>query len=144
MRNAERVRELDDVVDQLRQLGTPELAERVRQVADDLRQQEQAPPMDLITTGEAAELLGVRSINTIKRWARDGLLEGYRRGGRMMVSRASIQRLVEAPAVAEQRAFEHDLAAAVAPFEGPDNEPLPTSATWEGRKPWEHQRAAAS
>jgi hypothetical protein len=59
-------------------------------------------------------------------------------------SRTSVQRLVDAPAVADQRAFERDLAAAIAPFEGPDDEELPTSATWEGRKPWEHQHAPAS
>jgi excisionase family DNA binding protein len=143
MQNAERVRELDHVAEQIRRLGAPDLAEKVRQVADDLRQADLAAAHDLITTGAAAELLGVRSINTIKRWVRDGLLKGYRRGGRVLVSRASAQRMADAPAIAEQRAFEQSLAEAIAPFENLPDEELPTSATWEGRKPWERRRAPA-
>lgn len=42
--------------------------------------------------GAAARGLGVRSINTIKRWAREGRLDGVRRGGRLLVSAASVQR----------------------------------------------------
>jgi len=148
MLNAERVRKLEEVVDRLRKLGTPDLAEQVRQVANDLRHEEQPVSPDLITTGDATELLGVRSINTIKRWAREGLLDGYRRGGRVLVTRASVQRMADAPAVADQRAFERDVTAALAPFDGPSGEglegqDLATSATWEGRKPWEHTHGTA-
>src|SRR5271167_676170 len=88
----------------------------------------------LITTGEAARLLGVRSINTIKRWAIDGVLEGFRRGGRILVSRRSVERLVGSPPLAEQKKFEADQEEALAPFDVGDDEPLPTSAM-SGRKP---------
>jgi excisionase family DNA binding protein len=143
MQNTERIRELDSVAEEIRLLGAPELAEKVRQVADDLRQADQPAPQDLLTTGEAAELLGVQSINTIKHWVQEGLLDGYRRGGRILVTRASVQRMADAPAVAEQRAFERDLADALAPFESLPDEHLPTTATWEGRKPWEQHDGAA-
>ena len=138
MRNTERVQALENVVKQLHQRGASDLAAKVRLVADDLRAEEQPITFDLITTGDAAELLGVRSINTIKRWVREGLLEGHQRGGRVMVTRASVQRLVDAPPVAEQQAFERDLASTIAPFEGREgDDELPTSDTWDGRKPWD-------
>ena len=144
LRNTERVQELDNVVEQLRQRGAPDLAAKVRQVADDLRAGGQPAPMDLITTGEAAELLGVRSINTIKRWVREGLLEGHQRGGRVMVNRASVQGMVDAPPVSAQQAFERDLARTMEAFEGREgDDELPTSDTWDGRKPWNHPHAPA-
>ena len=43
------------------------------------------------------------------KWARDGLLEGYRRGGRVLVTRQSVERFVSHPTVAEERAYERDL-----------------------------------
>jgi hypothetical protein len=48
---------------------------------------------DWITTGEAARMLGVRSINTIKRLIRDGRLTAIRPGGHYRVSRADIERM---------------------------------------------------
>jgi hypothetical protein len=45
-----------------------------------------------MTTGQAARALGIASLNTIKSWVRAGLLEGFQRGGRVMVSRASVER----------------------------------------------------
>lgn len=46
-----------------------------------------------ITTGEAARMLGVRSINTIKRLIRDGRLTAIRPGGHYRVSRADVERM---------------------------------------------------
>lgn len=138
MRNHERVRELNEVAEELRRSGDRRLAEKVSQVMEDLRQETPAPD-ELMTTGEAAELLGVRSINTIKRWVRDGLLAGYRRGGRVLVTRSSMLKMKDGPTVAEQRTFERRLDAAVQPFEDTEEADLPTSATWEGRRPWEER-----
>ena len=137
MRNAERVRELEEVAEELRRSGDAGLAEKVHRVMEDLRQDTLPARDDLMTTGEAAELLGVRSINTIKRWVKDGLLAGYRRGGRVLVTRSSVLEMADAPTVAEQRAFERRLDAAVQPFEGREENDLPASATWDGRWPWE-------
>jgi hypothetical protein len=75
-------------------------------------------------------------------------LEGYRRGGRTLVSRASVQSIVDAPPVTVQQVFERELDAALEPFEPLEGEHLSqkdisASATWEGRRPWERSRAAS-
>lgn len=46
-----------------------------------------------VTTGEAARMLGVRSINTIKRLIRDGRLTAIRPGGHYRVSRDDVERM---------------------------------------------------
>jgi excisionase family DNA binding protein len=56
-----------------------------------------------VTTGEAARMLGVRSINTIKRLIRDGRLIAIRPGGHYRVSRADLQRLTEGHPSASSR-----------------------------------------
>lgn len=139
MQNTERVRELEEVVAELRRAGDSGLAERIHRVTEDLRNEGSPTANDLMTTGEAAELLGIRSINTIKRWVKDGLLSGYRRGGRVLVTRSSVLQMADAPTVADQRKFEHELDAAVQPFEGPVTQDLALSTVWEGRRPWEHR-----
>jgi len=51
-----------------------------------------------ITTGEAARLLQVGSINTVKRWAREGKLHYRRPGGeqgRMQIERSSVESLLQ-------------------------------------------------
>ncbi len=51
-----------------------------------------------ITTGEAARLLQVGSINTVKRWAREGKLRYRRPGGeqgRMQIERSSVESLLQ-------------------------------------------------
>lgn len=61
---------------------------------------------DWITTGEAARRLGIRSVNTVKRWVRIGLLVGWRPdGGWVRVSAASVQRLLESNSI-ELRKFQ--------------------------------------
>jgi excisionase family DNA binding protein len=52
-----------------------------------------------ISTGEAARLLGVRSINTVKRLIREGRLTAIRPGGHHRVRRADAERLVAGPSV---------------------------------------------
>lgn len=48
---------------------------------------------DVLTTGQAAAALGVRSVNTVKQWVRDGTLDGFRRGSRILVLKDSVVRL---------------------------------------------------
>jgi excisionase family DNA binding protein len=133
------VNRLDTVAERLRAEGRPDLAQEVLVAAAALRDDSAAaPPTDLLTTGDAARLLGIHSLNTIKRWAREGILDGYRRGGRVLVSRASVERLTSSPTLAEQRAYERRLDEALVPFDIGDEELPPTSATAVGRKPWDH------
>ena len=135
------VRKLEHIADELRTEGKTSLAEEVAEVIQQVKEIANRQPShqsreDVMTTGEAARLLGIRSINTIKRWAIYGLLEGYRRGVRILVSRASVERLMDTPTVADQKRFEADQDKALDAFDLGDDEPLPLTP-WPGRKPWE-------
>lgn len=48
-----------------------------------------------ITTGEAARLLGVSSINTVKRWIEEGKLKARRPGNWIQISLASVEKLLK-------------------------------------------------
>jgi excisionase family DNA binding protein len=48
-----------------------------------------------MTTGDAARVIGV-SLQTVKNWVRQGRLVGSRVGGRMLVTRASVQAFFDA------------------------------------------------
>jgi excisionase family DNA binding protein len=131
--------QLDAITAQLRAREQNDLADQLRQVTDVLRAA--VPPVQedvLITTTEAAQALGVRSVNTIKRWVREGLLEGYRRGGRVLVSRSSVEQMAHDSAVSRQRTYEQGLAAALAPFDLGDDTPAEDldTLTHRGRAPW--------
>jgi excisionase family DNA binding protein len=128
---------LNRLEEKLEQRGAGDLAREAAAIAASLEGQSVVPEPTggLVTTGEAAELLGIRSVNTVKRWIRDGLLNGYQRGGRLMVSRSSIARIVEQPPVAEQRSYEADLRSALSEFDADSSELPPSGAV--GRKPWE-------
>ena len=54
----------------------------------------QTPPDDLIAAKEAAKLLAV-SIGTLRRWIAQGTLPAFRIGGRVRVSRADAQAMVQ-------------------------------------------------
>lgn len=143
MRTMDQVRELTDVVEHLQGTGDLEAAQKIQRVVNDLRQEARRAAADLLTTGEAARLLGV-GINTVKRWAIAGQLQAFRRGSRVLVSRASVERLLGTPAVAEEQAFDRALEEAFAPF-GPDLAAgeLPTSAMWERPESGVSSRAAS-
>jgi excisionase family DNA binding protein len=145
MKGAEEVtHDLEQVEQELHQRGQNDLAERLRSAVATLRSQAAEPARDLLTTGEAAEALGIRSVNTIKRWAREGLLEGFRRGGRVLVSRRSVEAMVEHGTLCTQRAFERKLDEALDAFDV-GTEDVPTAEmTWAGSRPWERIARAGS
>jgi excisionase family DNA binding protein len=132
------VREIQTLVRELEQDGQPERAARLSESVAALLAGGSDGPGELMTTGEAAEALGVRSVNTIKRWASDGLLEGFQRGGRMLVSKSSVDAMRNSKVVQARVAADHRVDEVLAAF-GSDEEPEPGElrAAWEGRKPWE-------
>lgn len=127
---------IERVADALRRLGHAELAVELDAVLAALNDRKVVaePAGRVLTTGEAAARLGIKSITTVKRWAMDGVLDGYRRGGRMMVSAASVERLLASPTVAAEKAREAARDAALAPFDFSDQE-IPMSSP-PGRRPW--------
>lgn len=138
--------QLERLHDELAAAGQPAVADHVRAAIEHLPgdgdDAAASAPIALISTGEAAQLLSVRSVNTIKRWAREGLLEGFQRGGRVLVSRRSVERLLTSPPLAQQRAVEQRLSADLSGFgaDEPPDEPL--DAAWQGRKLWEQPTPA--
>ena len=125
---------LEALADELTKRGDSALADEARAALADLRATD--APTDLLSSSEAAALLGVRSINTVKRWAREGSLEGFQVGGRVKVSRASVERLLASAMVACEQAHERELAEVLDAFDAGD-EPLPPSdLVHRGRAPW--------
>lgn len=126
---------IERVAEALRRLGQDALAKELDEVVALLpRGVVPDPPGGVMTTGQAAEKLGIRSIATIRRWAMDGILDGYRRGGRMMVSADSVDRLLASSTVAAEKAHEAAQDAAFAPFDVLDQTAPQTSMP--GKRPW--------
>ena len=129
--------QLDAVADELTRRGETDLAQKTREAVSALRSVDAAP--DLVTTGEAALLLGVRSINTVKAWVRDGLLEGSQVGGRMKVSRASIERMLESAILVRERAWEREVEVVLDAFDAGYLPLPPSDVSSMGRAPWDRR-----
>lgn len=67
----------------LRQRGQLERAQAIESLVEAVHD-EAIPSLDLLTSREAGELVGVTG-QTIKNWVRQGQLEGYRVGSRIMI-----------------------------------------------------------
>ncbi len=99
----------------------------------------------LLTTTEAARMLGIRSINTIKAWRRQGYITGVTIGNRTLIPMTEVERLqaserVRGVRLAEQR---HTESAALGGDEEMSQEELDAlDAGRPGTLPW--QRGAAS
>ncbi len=71
----------------------------VRAAHDRIRQAIAAPPSEYLTTQEAAELLGVASINTVKAMIKSGEIAGQRTRERshFRIPRASVEAFLRSP-----------------------------------------------
>lgn len=80
------------IVDDLRRRGEEEPAQVIETLVREAQGNATAP-LDLLTSTQAGELLGVTG-QTIKNWVREGSLDGYRIGGRIMVPRQVVAEYV--------------------------------------------------
>ena len=113
----------------------------VRAAADTLKRAlREAEARGLLTTAEAAEALGIRSINTVKRWVKIGYIHGVKRNERTMIPVSEVERIQNDDRVRAQRALSK-LHEEIADFGGPDgltqDEMDGLRAGRPGRLPWE-------
>lgn len=96
-------RELEDISSRLAE-QQPDLAERLDNVVDALRDEE-TDPEGYVSSGEAAATLGV-SPNTVKKWVRLGIIRDFWTlpgSGYVKIARSEVQRIRDegAPQVRE-------------------------------------------
>lgn len=77
-----------ETAEELRQRGEPERARAIEALVE-AAHEDAVPSLDLFTSTEAGELLGVTG-QTIKNWVRQGQLRGYRIGGRILVPKDEV------------------------------------------------------
>lgn len=78
---------------QLRQRGDSTTADVVVELLQALPEREAVPALDVLTTTETGDLIGVTG-QTIKNWVKAGTFPGYRVGSRIMISRAVVEEYV--------------------------------------------------
>lgn len=93
----------------------------------------------LLTTTEAAQLLGVRSINTIKSWCRSGYIKGVKQGSRTLIPLSEVERIQDGERVRRIRVAErlHDESACLGGDEEMSQDELDAlDAGRPGTLPW--------
>jgi hypothetical protein len=94
----------------------------------------------LLTTTQAAQLLGIRSVNTLKLIVRRSDIAYTMHGNRMMIPLAEVERIQNSPEVRGIRASDraHDATEALGGAQGLTEEQLEDlEDTRPGRLPWE-------
>lgn len=76
------------MAEELRQKGELAPAKMIETIIEEA-QLPTSTALDLLTTTQAGELFGVTG-QTIKNWVREGQLQGYRIGGRVMIPRETV------------------------------------------------------
>jgi hypothetical protein len=101
----------------------------------------------LLTTTEAADVLGIRSVNTLKALVRVAGIQTVMHGNRMMIPVSEVERLRESAQVRGIRAADraHDAADALGTLEGLSQEEMDAlSAGRPGIPPWQRAQDQAS
>jgi excisionase family DNA binding protein len=99
----------------------------------------------LLTTTEAARLLGIRSPNTILAWCRTGYVHGVKRGGRTLIPLSEVERIKDSDPVHATKVADdlHDRSAAIgSEGELTDAEMEVLHGTRPGSLPWERAQEA--
>lgn len=99
----------------------------------------EADPDTLLTTTEAAQLLGIRSVNTVKRWLHSGYLQGVQIDSRTMIPLTEIDRIRDSDRVRTIRVSDrlHDASSEFGDDEGmSDEQMLNLVASRPGKPPW--------
>jgi hypothetical protein len=134
-------RELEEVSRELAQRGQADIAVKLGEIVGTLRNGIGPRSVgEVITTDEAAEMLGVNPF-AVSGWARKGILEAFNRGGRLAVSKRSVELLIDSPLVARHREWARGFDEAIRNF-GASDEPVPEARNaWIGHKPWDASTA---
>jgi hypothetical protein len=127
-------------LEEIRTLAQEGNTERVLDVAD--RTLHELSGEKMLTTTEAAHLLGLGSVNTLKLLVQRFQLRYEKRGNRMMIPLSEVQRIQESTVVRGLRASEqaHAEIADLGPENGlTDEELAQLEQTRPGRLPWKCQ-----
>ena len=120
--DAEAVKSLDAIIDRL---GEPEPAVEPSPKPDQTAN-------ELLTGQQAADLLGIRSSDMVYRWAREGKVAFKSIKARAWFARGSVEKLIGSQLVQDQRQFEAETDAALAPFDFTDEEIREVYQWWPG------------
>ena len=102
---------LRPLLPRLEALGLAQIAERLRVVAASLEAPLPPVPADheVLSLSDAVRVLELRSPTTVRGLIDAGCLEGFARAGEIVVSRRSIDALLDSPRLAGQRILEAQL-----------------------------------